>query len=903
MHQPVFRFSLILFAALSVISCRQAKYVADEKYLHKKNTILFETTDENGDTVTEKEYDNIYTGEMYDLIKPTPNKGFKLFVYNRIDTTRYHEQLERKHTKCQTKNDKRKAKEDKINAERIADAKKHGKEYYTHRTKRMKEPKNGWRDWVIVHMGEAPVLFDTSLVRKSTEQLDIYLEKRGYFDASVRDTIYYNDKKQKAKVAYIVTAGEGYHIGTFALDPSTDANVVAKYSQFLKAEKSVIEVGQLIDEDRLNLERENFTKYCRDEGAFFGFNKSYVTFEVDTLGKDHYANVIMHVAPRGIPHPAYPDSIVYVPYGAYRVKSVTFMLHNPDTNSFKFGYSNFKKRCDQYNLPYMTDGKYTLLDTLVNIDTIFYKHKDPLIVNKGVFIYNDVPFLEPDLIDKQNFLYIPHWAKEYYLERTYRTMLQLDVFSTITPIVEIDPNDPFGMNVNVTYDLVPAKRQTFVLEPRVTNSNSILGVMGSISYTNKNLARGAQKLKISFTGGFESQPLIVSEEGVETQVRKLNTFEWGPHIQFTFPKLVPMPKKVWQTFSKRLYPSTQFDLIVNFQRRVEFARGLAYFSYEWSFKQDKTQEWKVQFVNFNFVRLDKTDAFKLKLLQLDDPFLINSYADHFSLFNGLVYKFTNQVPNQSNDKVHNFQVSVLQSGGIMNATGIGTVDTTSGLKQILGVPFTQFVRIDNQYLFLWKITKKHKIATRLLAGMGWAYGNSPSLPYEQSFVAGGSNDIRAFTARSMAPGSIRVLEDSTATSTQIGDMRLELNAEYRFYINDLLEGAFFVDMGNIWKVKDDATTTKDDLGVFHFNSFYKQVAIGTGFGIRADFDFLIVRLDLAFAVHNPYLPEGEKWFATPHPVYISNWDTDGSGTINDKEWDSYVKPFPLRFNVGIGYPF
>src|SRR5690606_25738997 len=132
------------------------------------------------------------------------------------------------------------------------------------------------------------------------------------------------------------------------------------------------------------------------------------------------------------------------------------------------------------------------------------------------------PFLNPDLLDKQNFLEMDFYAKEYYLERTYRTMLQLDVFSSITPIVKIDPNEPLGTNVHVTYHLVPAKRQTFTIEPRFTNSNSILGLMGQVSYTNKNLFGGAQKLKVSFIGGFESQPLIVDIEGVENRAWQLN---------------------------------------------------------------------------------------------------------------------------------------------------------------------------------------------------------------------------------------------------------------------------------------------------------------------------------------------------------------------------------------------
>jgi outer membrane protein insertion porin family len=938
MHQQIIRYSL--FALLIVIgfACRQAKYVTEGNYLHKKNTIYFEVAGEDSALVMEKEQEGIYAGEMQDMIKPVPNKRFKLFVYNRINQERYQTKKALKDTAVVIENRERKEKEDTINYIRIEKAKAKGKDYYKHKTKRMKPKKSGWRDWVLSHMGQAPVLYDSAQVEKSRTQLTIYLKKRGYYDATVRDSVYFKEKKQKSYAEYYVNAGQPYIIDSFALDASADANMRNMYRKFVKAEKSVIVLGAPIDEDVLELERENFSKYCRDEGAYFGFVKSYITFEVDTLGKGHAADVYMHFIPKSVPHPTIKDSMILIPHQTYYVKNMTFLLHNTDTNSFKFGYHNFKKRCDSLNLNYLASaGKYNLLDTLVNIDTLYRRGVIDSIYYKGVYIYNDVPYLNPDLIDRQNFLYRPHYAKEYYLERTYRTMLQLDVFSTITPIVEVDPSNPFGNKVNVTYHLVPSKKQTFTLEPRVTTSNSVLGLMGSVSYVNKNLFRGAQKLKISFIGGFESQPLIINESGAESQIRKLNTFEWGPTIQLTFPKLVPMPRSIWERMSKRAYPSTKFDLAVNFQRRQEFSRRLAHFAYAWNFKiskdQGKMDEIGLQFVNFNFVRLFKTDDFAAKLDSLNDPFILNSYADHFSLYNGIFYKTDNQVPNEYNKVISIFQFTFLQSGGLLNVTGIGagSLSDPDSLKQIFGVPFTQFVRIDAQHLFQYKFAnKKHKIATRILAGVGYAYGNSPSLPYEQSFYGGGSNDIRAFAARTMAPGSIRIYEDTTATLTQIGDMRLELNLEYRFRINDLLEGALFVDMGNIWKLQDDPNTTKDNLGVFGFGTFYKQVAIGTGFGLRADFDFLIVRLDLAFPLHNPYLPEGEKWFGTPHPIYISNWDAGANGNNNgfidpihvDKngtitsgdtngngaidiydEANRYFSPFQLRFNVGIGYPF
>jgi len=910
MNLRILRYTLFVLVGLIVFSCRQAKYVPPGKYLHKKNEILFETV-EDGDTSYKDSYAQIDDAEMHEHIRPTVNKKVKLFFYNRIDSARYAKQLQHKRDKYKKKNAKIQEKDSTINAERIKKAKAKGKDTYNHREKKLKNVKNGWRDWIVVKLGEPPVILDTSLVRKSTKQLDIYMSKHGFFDATVSDTIIYKEKKQKAFVEYTVIPGQPYIIDTISLHSSADANMRNMYRRFLENDLSVIEEGALVDEYKLDIERENFSKYCRDEAAFFEFTKGYITFEMDTIGKGHNVSIIMFISPKGIPDPSNPDSTIYVPHRTHKVTGVTFLLYNPfpDTLTFKYGYSYFKKHCDSLGLPPSIGGKFTLLDTIVNIDTVYLKGEQK-IINKGVFVYNEIPYLNPDLIDKQNFLEIwdpkyQHFAKEYYIERSYRTMLGLDVFSSITPIVIIDPRDPLGTNVLVTYHLVPAKRQTFTIEPRVTNANSILGISGAVSYTNKNLFRGAQKLKVSFIGGLESQPLIVSEGGTDQRVWELNTFEWGPTILLSFPKPVPFPKKLWAKTSKRAFPSTVFELTVNFQKRVEFRRKLAYFSYEWNFRPDKTQEIKLKWINFNFVRLEKTPEFQLKLDQLNDPFLSNSYADHFSLFNQIEYKFNNQrlLEGKKRKNIHDYKATIIQSGGILNATGLGVLDTSTGLKRILGVPFTQFIKMDNQYIFNLKISKKHKLVTRVLAGFGLAYGNSPSLPYEQSFFAGGANDIRAFSAKTMAPGGTRIYEDSLATTTQIGDLRLEWNIEYRFYITDVLEGAFFVDMGNIWKLKGDP----GDPGVFHFNSFLSQVAIGPGIGLRADLVFLVLRLDVAAAIHNPYLPAGERWVGQPKSEYKSYWDLNGNGGLEKNEIENsaypYINPYDIKFNIGIGYPF
>ena len=189
------------------------------------------------------------------------------------------------------------------------------------------------------------------------------------------------------------------------------------------------------------------------------------------------------------------------------------------------------------------------------------------------------------------------------------------------------------------------------------------------------------------------------------------------------------------------------------------------------------------------------------------------------------------------------------------------------------------------------------IAYRFLAGAGYAYGNSPSLPYEESFFAGGSNDIRAWSARTVAPGGTQTWRDTNATNTQISDMRLELNVEYRFQFSEFIKAAVFMDAGNIWKLQDDPENTEDDLSVFG-KDFINQVAMGAGFGLRLDFDFFIVRLDAAIPVHNPYMFDGERWIWEDRNKYKTILNT-----LPDSHVNSLKRPFSPTLSFGIGYPF
>lgn len=916
MNRSIKSYLLIACTLLIALGCRQAKYVQDGQYLLKSNEISFKKS-KRDEIKLVGGHPQIDVAEMYELVRPEPNRKLKLFFYNRIDSAKLKNQIERKEEKYRKKNAKRQAKEDRINLERIEEAEAQGDSLYRHKVVPSKQVKLGWRNWVRSNLGQGPILLDTFKVRKSSEQMEIYLNKKGFYDANVKDTIVYNEKKKKAEVSFIVTPGLPYTIREFKLDStSMNATMLKAYKALVEDKGEVIMPGKLLDQDLLDAERERYTKYCRNEVAMLGFNRNYIGFLVDTTVGDMQADITLYVKPKIIKDPkdTTGKTLIEQPHLVYRIRDVTFKLHNPDTASFN-DYEAYLTRCRLLGLevdPYR--GEFPLLDTI-------------RIHGKGTFIYNEIPFLDPNLLDKQNFLEIDtemdiinpekKFYKEYYVERSYRTMSNLGVFSNITPIVEVDPKDPLGRWVVVTYDLTPTERQSFLFEPSVNNTNGILGIEGAIAYTNHNVKRGAQEFKASFIGGMESQPLIIGTDagGNTKRTFEINTFEIGPQFSLSLPRLVGIPKKKEEGFSKRAYPKSIVDFNINYQKRTEFSRFLVEGGFLWSLHIPKTQILTIKWLEFKYVALQKEDFFLERLANLNDPFLINSYSDHMSSITSVSWSYSNLNRNErTKNNFHNINVSADFSGielwnnvslltpliykGLDNLNFSGVSENADGLREFFGVPYTQFVKLDAQYIGSIEINRKQKFVYRTLAGVGKAWGNSPSLPYEQAFFSGGSNDIRAFKARTMAPGSYKTYADTNSTLTQIADTRFEVNLEWRFEMTSLIDGAVFLDAGNIWNLKRKDVVS--DPSTLLKASSWREVALGIGYGFRADFDFLIIRIDLAFALHNPHLPEGERWWLSGKADYKNYFKTDPE---KPNTLINYESPHPLRLNFGIGYPF
>ena len=340
------------------------------------------------------------------------------------------------------------------------------------------------------------------------------------------------------------------------------------------------------------------------------------------------------------------------------------------------------------------------------------------------------------------------------------------------------------------------------------------------------------------------------------------TYEFGVNTSISLPRFLLVPSRVFT----RLIPRTEISLVYNYQQRAEYIRNSvgAKYAYTWSNESNKLN-YNIRPVQVNVIKLSNLsdDFYKL----LDDPYVKDQYSDKLVIGSGASFIYTtNPVPNP---KYSYLKVSaeLNVAGNLLSALNKILPLTKDNQHSVGGVAYSQFVSTELSANYTWMFGRDNKsaIAVRALGGIGFAYGNSLSLPFENAFWVGGANSLRGWHAKSLGPGS-SPKDTVFSIPNQLGDFRLEANVEYRFPIVSVLRGALFADVGNIWLLSDIN------------KSFISEIAIASGIGLRLDIDFVVVRLDWGFKVYDPLYKEWNS---------VSKWFSKGRNTLQ----------------FGIGYPF
>ncbi|MFM7662341.1 MAG: BamA/TamA family outer membrane protein [Bacteroidota bacterium] len=927
-------FSLIVLILFT--SCNISKNVPKGKYLLKRNRLELDygTIDSTRESpsiaisglINET---NITKDELVILLRPQPNYrslGFrlKLRVYNLIDSAVVAKNKAKKIKKINLKNKKRKEKEKEINTKRFKKAMAKGHEYYTEKIIDSLVPKLGFKEFLKYKYGEKPIIFDSLLMKKSTEQIRNYLRKKGYYFSDITATVKYN---KEAQINYKVNTGPILKIDAIYYENKTGSYVSVLNSfikDYIQTEKEHPLIGKPFDSFYLDEIRSKIAKKFKDL-SYYGFTSSSLSYIADTNLRTNTVKLGINISNRIISKE--DGNIISTEYRIYKIRNVFF--HLCDTVHISNFSSEIAKKGLQLNDP--------ILSQFVNtIDTIRYnqiylsnskkkqKEKDEKIVLQGkvldpfrdIFVtYNGKsPSIRPSFLELQNYLEKSNVYKEYYLERTYKSLVQSGLFNSIKPhLIEIKNKN----ELDVHYYLVPAEKQIFRFEPRFKNSNGFLGLSASVNYTNKNLFRGNQKLTISFGGGFESQPPVFdrTESGndIQTSSRSFNTFEIGPSLKLEIPGLFPVSIT---KLSKRQKPQTMITMAYNLQKRDIFDREIFQLNYSWKFIENKWQlfQFGLPFASsIKYVLFNPSDYFSSKINQLNDPFLKNTYSNQFIWQDFMLfYELNNQNRKQADRKTQDniyFSSALDLVGNTPWLFRSNQQLNTENQYQIFGLGYSQFFRIANDFIYSHKINVKSSLHGRLQAGYGLPYGNSStSLPYDYSFFAGGANDNRGWKARSLGPGVYKYYLDTNRTITQVADIRLGISVEYRFNITKTLKSCLFLDAGNIWTNKTDP---KREGGEFTSN-FYKQIAFAAGTGIRIDLSFFIVRFDIGFPLFNPVFPAGSQWFFQANTNYIDEamlkfYGPEPINGYTDQQKDYVLDILPKRFfpaiHFGLGFPF
>lgn len=728
-------------------------------------------------------------------------------------------------------------------------------------------------EWLMFTVGEPPVTLDTNLVNKSTKQLQLYMHKKGYFKATVKDSIVYG-KKQKAEVIYTITPGPAYRIRNFnfSSDDKRLEGLVVKSFTDKEFDPTYIDSGNVFDIDVLDEERTRITYFLQNRG-FYEFSKDFIKFDVDTTVGGHMVDVTMNISP------------VYFKQSTANGDTTVARNHE----NYKIGYLIFYL---DYRAGMSTDPRE---------DTTLKERK--IVDDKGrtyLFYYHGEMNVDPQLLIKSTFL-TPYtgFYKSKYVERSYRRLSSLGIYRGIN--IQFAHNTTYTdrKRLDCIVYLTPAQKKYFSAQASGTNKDGLFGIYGDITFTNKNAFKGGQRLTVSLGGGIEAQQTITREEetnDLEASGLSLNntfnTIEFGPQLSLRWPKIIYFGEKRQAKISRSAMPFSYLDVGGSFQRRPDYTRNALNAGIRVTSREVKTKTHSFTIPSVTYVRIEKSAAFQARLDTTNDFLLQNSYQD-LLIPTLLWYTFTYN--SQQSDKIKDKRnLFFFQANGHLSGLFLDLTDrifpnaynkNEDGQNLIVGVPYTDFVRLDVDGRYYRTFSRGNQLAFRLAGGVGVArYGNLRVLPFERAFFGGGANGMRAYKARSLGPGSF-FDPDALTNFDKIGDIQIETNIEGRFDLIGPLKLALFADIGNIWLMKPDPLRPGADFGIH----FIERLAVGGGVGFRFDFDFFIIRFDFAWPLRDPALPEGEKWFFEGKEVYNT--------------WERHPHRYPLNINLGIGLPF
>ncbi len=734
---------------------------------------------------------------------------------------------------------------------------------------------SGYSDF-FKEIGEAPSILDTAKVRKSEIRLHSYQFNRGFFDVKVASKID-SLKDKKVKVTYQINTGKPYIIDSIFRNIETPV-VDSLYVTI--SGNSLIKSGETYTAENINNEKKRIATEFRNRGLYH-FQENYIKkADVDTIGKANKLNITFNIGNRVVKN---ADSTYTEPFKLYRINKVNvFTDKQVKEKAVGIDSLSYKK----FN--FYSSGKL--------------KYKPKALIN-AIFIEEGKLFSDQDRT------------------LTTRALSNLRVFR-YPQIQYVEDATGNGLIANIV--LTPLKKYEFNIKGDFTQSNiQLFGISGFTGITFRNLFKGAEILDFSLRGNLGSS----KDASIKNSTNAFfNILEYGGDVKLSFPRIF-FPINTKRLISKESLPSTSITLGLSKQTNIGLDKENYYgsFYYDWGLNKDETKKFKLDLFNLQFVKNLNIDnyfnVYNYSYNTLNDLAQIYNTNTSFEDVNGnltfsgaldfinevktggipvaneIDFKTINTIGERRNRLIennlilsssfsynlstkrsindvqfYNIKAKIESSGNILSAIAKQKKEAlnSNDNQTVFGVEYAQYIKTEFEYIKHLQLYKKSSLAFRFFGGVAVPYGNSNSVPFSRSYFAGGSNDNRGWQAYSLGPGASLSVNDFNEAN-----LKLSLNLEYRFNIFNSLNGALFTDAGNIWNVSDNV---EDEKLKFKGEKSFQEIALGTGFGLRYDFGFFVIRGDLGFKAYNPAKEYSQRWLK----------DMNLSKTV---------------FNIGINYPF
>lgn len=670
-----------------------------------------------------------------------------------------------------------------------------------------------WFNRTWRRIGQAPVIYDSVQTNISAQQMLSYHMNRGYYNAEVNTSL--DTRRKNARLNYDVIANEPYRINSYGVDVPFDglAEIASDSTQ------SLIQVNDLFDIYVLNQERDRVASRMRQEG-YFNFSRDMLAYRADST--DYGVELTLELRDFLIQR---RDTLTKTVFKQYAVSKVIFTL-TPSLSTLAGANTEYEIDTVEFENYYLVGPakKILTLNSLV----------------AGTFITPGTLYSDDDV------------------ERTYSSLNSLPPIKYTHISFTESATDSLDCHINIA----EARSLTMTSKAELTFTEGYWGGAINLGLVNRNLFKGAESITFSGRLALEKQEDVIAEE-------------WGGQIGVKVPRMiVPFASR---DYLKRLNGSSEIRAAVNYQYRPgEFSATNVGGGLKYSWRTNQRSH-NFDFMDFSYVYFPWISP------EFRDSFLVTgkynryNYEDYMIMRMNYTGSFSNYNINRPLSHYITYRYGVESAGNLLYGLSklFGSDEDNDGSYRLFNIRYSQYLRGEINTTYHQPIDKNNKLVYHLGLGMGFPYGNAEIIPFERRFYSGGANSVRGWSESTLGPGTYERFSSRRRDYNQVGDVKLDLNFEYRTKMFWVLEGAVFADAGNIWTIRDYENQAG---GEFKFDSFWKQIAIAYGAGLRMDFNFVLFRVDMGIKLYDPTTAITGGWRVMP-------------------KWEDFA------FHIAIGYPF